>query len=97
MIKKACLDKPKQKLWIATKDMVQVQTIFNHIKSLDYKDKPNYQLIRDCLKSIMVQHEKIPSASILFGCKDSAEFMQRNQALAAANKVGTASGLLPQQ
>lgn len=75
VIKKACLDKPKVKLWIATKDMVQVRTIFDHIKSLDYKDRPNYQLIRDALKSIMAQHEPIPSG-LLYPCKDSAEFMQ---------------------
>jgi hypothetical protein len=41
-IKTACLGKPEEKLWIATKHMVEVRNIFYHIKSLNYKDRPNY-------------------------------------------------------
>lgn len=37
---------PKKKLWVgATRNIAQVQSIFNHINSLDYADCPNYNLI----------------------------------------------------
>ncbi len=52
-IKTDCMSKPEEKLWIATKNMVEVKNIFNHIKSLNYKDRPNYELIRNNLKSIL--------------------------------------------
>ena len=52
-IKTDCMSKPEEKLWIATKNMVEVKNIFNHIKSLNYKDRPNYDLIRNNLKSIL--------------------------------------------
>jgi len=52
-IKTDCMSKPEEKLWIATKHMVEVKNIFNHIKSLNYKDRPNYELIRNNLKSIL--------------------------------------------
>ena len=55
------MDKPKEKLWIATKDLIEVRHIFDHIKSLDYKDRPNYELIRNNLKSIMAKDEPIPN------------------------------------
>lgn len=40
--------------------MAQVRNIFDHIKSLEYKDRPNYELIRNNLKSIMADGENIP-------------------------------------
>lgn len=46
-IKTECLNNPEEKLWIVTKDMIEVKNIFYHLKSLNYKDKPNYALIRN--------------------------------------------------
>jgi hypothetical protein len=40
--------------------MVEVRNIFNHIKSLGYKDKPNYEVIRNNLKSILNSNMEIP-------------------------------------
>jgi hypothetical protein len=45
-IKTECLSNPEEKLWIVTKDIPEVRSIFHHIQSLGYKDKPNYALIR---------------------------------------------------
>jgi len=42
--------------------MIQVRNIFDHIKTLDYKDRPNYELIRNNLRSIMAEGENIPYA-----------------------------------
>ena len=61
LLKAECLQYPEKKLWFRTKDMVEVRNIFNHIKSLEYKDKPNYKLIRDNLKSILASKMKVPS------------------------------------
>jgi hypothetical protein len=41
--------------------MVEVRNIFNHIKSLNYKDRPNYELIRNNLKSILNVNMEIPT------------------------------------
>jgi hypothetical protein len=60
-IKTECLGKPEEKLWIATRHMVEVRNIFNHIKSLNYKDRPNYELIRNNLKSILNVNMEIPT------------------------------------
>jgi hypothetical protein len=59
-IKTDCMAKPEEKLWVATRHMVEVRNIFNHIKSLGYKDKPNYELIRNNLKSILNSNMEIP-------------------------------------
>ena len=59
-IKKACLDSPDEKLWLITKRMPEVKTIFYHLKSLEYADKPNYDLIRCNLKSILGTNESLP-------------------------------------
>jgi hypothetical protein len=37
-----------------------VRNIFDHIKSLEYRDRPDYDLIRNNLKSIMACGEDIP-------------------------------------
>ncbi len=60
-IKTECLGQPEEKLWIATRNMVEVRNIFNHIKSLNYKDRPNYELIRNNLKSILNVNVEIPA------------------------------------
>ena len=39
-----------------------MRNIFDHIKSLEYKDRPNYELIRGNLRSIMADGENIPYA-----------------------------------
>lgn len=59
-IKTDCLSKPEEKLWIATKEMIEVRNIFAHIKTLGYKERPNYQLIRNNLKSILNTNMEIP-------------------------------------
>ena len=59
-IKKACFDQPHEKLWIATKQVTEVRNIYFHLKSLEYKDRPNYELIRNNLKSILGNNEGIP-------------------------------------
>ena len=45
-IKHECLSNPEEKLWIVTKDIPEVKHIFYHIQSLNYKDRPDYELIR---------------------------------------------------
>jgi hypothetical protein len=59
-IKTDCLENPEQKLWIATRNMVEVRNIFNHIKGLGYKDRPDYELVRNNLKSILNCNKGIP-------------------------------------
>jgi hypothetical protein len=59
-IKQECLSNPEEKLWIVTKDIPEVKRIFYHIQSLNYKDKPNYALIRDQLRSIYQRNCEIP-------------------------------------
>ena len=55
-IKNECLNNPEEKLWIATKDIVEVKTIFKHLKGLGYKDKPDYALIKNNLKNILCKN-----------------------------------------
>ena len=52
-IKQDCLSNPEEKLWIVSKEIPEVRNIFYHIKDLTYRDKPNYALIRNQLKSIL--------------------------------------------
>lgn len=59
-IKTQCLANPTKYLWIATKDIPEVRTIFNHLKSLEYKDKPDYMLIKNELRSIYERSMEIP-------------------------------------
>jgi hypothetical protein len=59
-IKTDCMGSPEEKLWVATRHMVEVRNIFNHIKSLGYKDKPHYEVIRNNLKSILNSNMEIP-------------------------------------
>jgi len=48
---------PEEKLWRGpTKNILEVRTIFHHIMSLKYEDKPNYGLIRENLKSILTKN-----------------------------------------
>jgi hypothetical protein len=54
-IKIECLGNPREKLWIETSKIEEVRVIFNHLNSLQYKDKPNYALIRNQLKSISLK------------------------------------------
>lgn len=61
-IKTECLNNPDEKLWIATKDIQEVKNIFHHLKSLNYKDKPNYSLVRDNLRSILNKNLDIPAS-----------------------------------
>ncbi len=46
-IKTECLNNPEEKLWVTTKNIQEVKNIFYHLKSLTYKDQPNYQFIKD--------------------------------------------------
>ena len=50
-----------EKLWFETKNKEEVRTIFDHLNSLSYKDRPNYELIRNQLKSISIRNTEIPS------------------------------------
>jgi hypothetical protein len=54
---------PEGKLWRGpTRHMEEVRTVFNHLKSLNYEDKPNYGLVRDCLRSILQKNQSLPRA-----------------------------------
>ena len=64
-IKTECLNNPEEKLWIATKDIVEVKHIFYHLKNLSYKDKPNYAFIKANLKSILNKNLEIPNNASL--------------------------------
>ena len=53
-IKTMCLKDPKKHLWRGTtKTMSEVHNIFDHLQSLKYKDKPNYNMIRGQLLDIL--------------------------------------------
>lgn len=60
-IKTECLNNPEEKLWIVTKDIEEVKNIFYHLKALSYKDVPDYQFVRNQLKSILAKNIEIPS------------------------------------
>jgi hypothetical protein len=60
-IKTECLNNPEEKLWIVTKDVQEVKNIFFHLKSLTYKDVPNYAYIRNQLKSILNKNMEVPT------------------------------------
>jgi hypothetical protein len=60
IIKTTCMENPNEKLWRGpTRNIQEVRTIFHHLNSLRYEDKPDYSLIRNCLKSILVNNEGI--------------------------------------
>ena len=51
---------PGEKLWRgATKNIEEVRVIFDHLMALRYEDKPNYELIRNNLKSILSRNQGI--------------------------------------
>ena len=51
IIKSNCLENPNEKLWRGpTRNIQEVRTIFHHLNDLRYEDKPDYELIRNCLK-----------------------------------------------
>jgi hypothetical protein len=61
IIKTDCLQNPNEKLWrSATRDIEEVRTIFYHLQSLEYGDKPDYALIRNNLKNILQRSIPIP-------------------------------------
>lgn len=59
-IKTKCLSNPEEKLWLVTKDIPEVKKIYSHLISLNYKDKPDYQFVRNNLKSILGRSNDIP-------------------------------------
>jgi len=59
LIKTRCLSNPDKFLWEVTKNIPEVKNIFYHIKRLEYADKPDYQFIRDQLKSISERHNDV--------------------------------------
>jgi hypothetical protein len=46
-IKVECLSNPHEKLWHETKGLDEVKIIFDHLNRLQYKDKPDYELVRN--------------------------------------------------
>ena len=48
----AMLD-PENKLWKSNSGSKELQTIFKHIKSLEFEQKPDYALIKEQLTQIM--------------------------------------------
>jgi hypothetical protein len=44
-IKDECIMNPEERLWVQTRHMVEVRNMFNHISSLQWKSRPNYDLI----------------------------------------------------
>ena len=59
-IKTKCFKNPRKKLWTgATREITNVQTIFNHINSLDYGDLPDYNFITDNLVDIYNNYEML--------------------------------------
>ena len=60
IIKTNCMENPVEKLWRGpTRNNMEVRTIFHHLNALRYEDKPDYALIRNCLKSILISNEGI--------------------------------------
>jgi hypothetical protein len=61
MIKTSCIQNPNEKLWRgATRDIEEVRTIFYHLQSLEYGDKPDYDLVRNNLKNILRRSMPVP-------------------------------------
>ena len=56
-IKAKCLSNPEKNLWKSvTKNMEEVKNIFNSIKDLKYEDKPDYEYIKNQIKTL---HAKV--------------------------------------
>lgn len=47
------MNDPEESLWDSIEDIDEMKSIFLHLKSLTYYDKPNYGLIRGELQSIL--------------------------------------------
>ncbi len=45
---------PEEHLWRATREMSGVRAIFQHLQSLSYDDTPNYALVQEQLKNILL-------------------------------------------
>ena len=56
-IKTQCLEDPEKYLWVVTKDVQEVKNIFYHLKKLNYSDKPDYDYIRNELKTIYLRNQ----------------------------------------
>lgn len=56
-IKTQCLEDPEKYLWVVTKDVQEVKNIFYHLKKLNYSDKPDYDYIRNELKTIYLKNQ----------------------------------------
>lgn len=65
-IKTQCLGNPAKHLWIATKDIPEVKSIFYHLKGLEYKDQPDYSFIRNELKKIYGRSIEIEQPLIIY-------------------------------
>jgi hypothetical protein len=55
IIKFDCINNPKERLWVETRDMGEVRKMFRHLKRLEYKDRPNYDLFRNMLKVMLIK------------------------------------------
>ena len=63
-IKEECLKDPENKLWSKeTEDILEIREIWNSIKTLTYKDTPDYCYIRGRLKQIFERSQYIPKAN----------------------------------
>jgi serine/threonine protein kinase len=59
-IKTKCFKNPRRKLWIGpTRDVPQVENIFNLIEKLNYEDCPDYEAILNDLVQIYNQYEMV--------------------------------------
>jgi hypothetical protein len=59
-IKAKCFKNPKRKLWIGpTRDVPQVEIIFNLIEKLAYEDRPDYDEIHNQIVSIYNEFEMV--------------------------------------
>lgn len=52
-MKERSMNDPEESLWDSIEDIDEMKSIFLHLKSLTYYDKPNYGLIRGELQSIL--------------------------------------------
>lgn len=53
-LKQLAMENPEQHLWIETREMMGVRAVFNHLRSLTYTSKPDYALIAEQLKNILL-------------------------------------------